>query len=131
MAPQMAYIRRHASQERTFLHRSTSGSPSRTGNYVLGLKAQTAAPPRKLNSREEKYSLTLKEWTIGTGLPTLAKQLGLEITPWPLPDEIMERQVALKLKDVTVDEMLQLIGEQAKIGLKRVDNQIRVQLETP
>jgi hypothetical protein len=92
-------------------------------------KLKQQAPPRMPKSEEEKYSLTLSEWTIGVGLPTLAKQLGLEITPWPLPDEIMNRQVELKLKDVTVDEMLKKIGEQAKIGLQRKDNQIQVLME--
>jgi hypothetical protein len=98
---------------------------------TMALDSKIKAQPngKKKLDAQEKYSLTLKEWTIGVGLPTLAKQLGLEITPWPLPADVMNRQVELILKDVTIDEMLQRIGEQSKIKLKRVGNQIQAEWE--
>ncbi len=92
-------------------------------------KLKTQPPSKTPVSEQAKYSLTLKEWTIGVGLPELAKQLGLEITPWPLPDNMMNRQIELTLKDATIDEMLQQIGKQANLDLKRVGKKIQVQVE--
>ena len=97
------------------------------------LKYRPVPPGRaggKKASQEPRYSLNL-QGTVGDKLPTLTRQLGYELQPWPLPEMVMQRRLAVELKDVTLPELLDALGRVAGLKLELHGQTIRSEVLTP
>ncbi len=76
----------------------------------------------------ERFNLKFK----GRLLPVLEElRRGPQITfePWPLPMQIQDRPVETNFKNATIDNVLEELGRQAKIGFTR--NGLNVTIEIP
>jgi hypothetical protein len=97
------------------------------------LKYRPVPPGRaggKKASQASRYSLNL-QGTVGDKLPPLTQQLGYALKPWPLPDAVMQRRLAVELKDVTLPELLDALGRVAGLKLELQGETIRLEVLTP
>lgn len=60
-------------------------------------------------------------------LERLAADLNLTIDPWPLPQSWQQREVQLQIEQLSIDQLLERIGEQVLLGIRR-DTPTRVRV---
>jgi hypothetical protein len=92
------------------------------------LTPKSLSPNEKDPLALERFSLKFK----GRLLPVLEElRRGPQITfePWPLPMQIQDRPVETNFKNATIDNVLEELGRQAKIGFTR--NGLNVTIEIP
>jgi hypothetical protein len=82
------------------------------------LMAATFSPKWNFTSSEDKRLELTIEGSCGIQLPALAKQLGMELKPWPIPDAYLNQRISLDVKNVTLDELLDQLGRQTKLQLR-------------
>ncbi len=92
------------------------------------LTARSVKPKSRQSFENSRFSLKL-QGTLNAVFSALRDQAGIEVTPWPLPENISERRITLDLKDATLDSLLQALAQQAKIEIVR--NEKIVTIRTP
>jgi hypothetical protein len=82
------------------------------------LAGRAIKPKSKQSIENSRFSLKL-QGTLSAVFTALRDQAGIEVTPWPLPANIGERRITLDLKEVTLDSLLQSLGQQANLEIIR------------
>ncbi|MCY2973767.1 MAG: hypothetical protein NTW52_03770 [Planctomycetota bacterium] len=89
--------------------------------------ARATKPKSKQSIENSRFSLKL-QGTLSAVFTALREQAGIEVTPWPLPANIAERRITLDLKEVTLDSLLQSLGQQAKLEIIRQDKIVTIRI---
>jgi hypothetical protein len=82
------------------------------------IKLKEAPPPTNAT-----WSLEYKG-EFGRLLEALSKQLDLQVSPSPLPDELASKQIEIKVKDGSIDILLDAVSKQLGIPIQREGNKV-------
>ncbi len=72
-----------------------------------------------------KYELNL-EGDLKTVVEALSQQLQITFHPLPLSADVGERRIRIQVKDVTLNQLLDAIGIEAKVRFERTEDKVKI-----
>ncbi len=106
-----------------------SGSAAQSaGGGPATARRRPTTPPRPAADPLAKERFTLQyRGSLAPLLERLAADLSLTIDPWPLPATWQQREVQLQIQQLSIDQLLESIGQQVSLEIRRAaPTQVRV-----
>jgi type II secretory pathway component GspD/PulD (secretin) len=105
--------------------KTRNGSMSITAPVAAHRELLAATIQVKENRPDTKATWSLEyKGELGRLLEALAQQMDLQISPSPLPGEVAARQIEIKVKDASIDKLLEEVSKQLGIPVSLEGNNI-------